>query len=147
MKTPLLSTAALCLAGWLTGCQQTTDVEPQSLSRMVAGNYTTNAFVNPLFVALRTDQMPQLTVKPETDSTVTLIYKQFSPNKATEQLTQILVQRQGETLALKQAGKLIGSWQWDRVFTSNGMETQTNVLQLAKQVSQDSSVSFTGYRN
>ncbi len=147
MKTLLLSTAALCLTGWLTGCQQTTDVEPQSLSRTVAGTYKTNAFVNPLFVALHADQMPKLTVKVETDSTVTLIYRQFSPTKVTQQLTQVLLQRRGETLTLKQAGKLIGSWQWDRVFTSNGMETQTNVLQLAKQVSQDSSVSFTGYRD
>lgn len=146
MRTPLLSTTALCLAGLLTSCQQGADIEPQSLSQAVAGTYKTNAFVNPLFVALHTDQIPHLVVKPETDSTVTLIYNQFSPSKVTQQLTQVVLQRQGETIFLKQNGKPIGSWQWDRVFTSNGVETQTNVLQLAKQVSQDSSVSFTGYR-
>lgn len=147
MKTPLLSVTALMLTSWLTGCQQTGDVEPQSLARTVAGVYKTNAFVNPLFVALNTNQMPQLLVKPETDSTVTLTYVQFYPAKTAKQLTNVLLQRQGDVLTLTQAGKPIGSWQWDRIFTSNGMETQANVLQLSNQVSQDSSVSFTGYRD
>ncbi len=146
MKTPLLSVTALLLTSWLTGCQQTNDIEPQSLARSVAGTYKTNAFVNPLFVALTAGQLPQLFVKPETDSTVTVVYTQFHPTKMTQQLAHVLLQRSGDVVTLKQEGKIIGSWQWDRVFTSNGMETQANVLQLASQSGQDSSLSFTGYR-
>lgn len=147
MKTPLLSVTALLLTSWLTGCQQTNDIEPQSLARSVAGTYKTNAFVNPLFVELTTGQLPQLLVKPETDSTVTLIYTQFHPTKLTQELSHVLLQRKGDVVTLEQAGRAIGSWQWDRVFTSNGMETQANVLQLTNQSSQDSSLSFTGYRD
>jgi hypothetical protein len=117
------------------------------LARSVAGTYKTNAFVNPLFVELTTGQLPQLVVKPETDSMVTLVYMQFHPTKTTQQLAHILLQQRGDVVTLKQAGKTIGSWQWDRVFTSNGMETQANVLQLTNQFSQDSSLSFTGYRD
>lgn len=146
MKTPLLSVTALLLTGWLTGCQHTNDIEPQSLARSVAGTYKTNAYVNPLFVALTAGQLPQLFVKPETDSTVTVVYTQFHPTKTTQQLAHVLLQRSGDVVTLKQEGKVIGSWQWDRIFTSNGMETQANVLQLANQSGQDSSLSFTGYR-
>lgn len=147
MKTPLLSVTALLLTSWLTGCQQTNDIEPQSLARSVAGTYKTNAFVNPLFVELNTSQMPQLIVKPETDSTVTLIHTQFYPTKTAQQLNRVLLQRQGDIITLKLDNKTIGTWQWDRIFTSNGMETQANVLQLTNQISQDSSLSFTGYRD
>lgn len=146
MKTPLLSVTALLLTSWLTGCQQTNDIEPQSLARSVAGTYKTNAFVNPLFVELSTSQLPQLIVKPETDSTVTLVYMQFYPSKTAKQLTHVLLQRQGDAVTLRQAGKTIGNWQWDRIFTSNGMETKANVLQLTNQVGQDGSLSFTGYK-
>lgn len=146
MKTPLLSVTALLLTSWLTGCQQTNDIEPQSLARSVAGTYKTNAFVNPLFVALTDKQLPQLLVKPETDSTVILVYTKSYPTKTTQQLAHVLLQRSGDVVTLKQEGKIIGSWQWDRVFTGNGMETQANVLQLANQSGQDNSPSFTGYR-
>jgi hypothetical protein len=144
MKKPLLfSTLGLLLA-----CQPESNVSPAatSLAAEVAGLYRTNVYLDPACLAIPTEQMPYVELKAESANSVTLVYTKLYPAKAIQSFEHVIVQRQAEAIEFRLAGASIGTLQTDRLFTSNGMEKQGNLLRVSMQHNPQNTVYFAGSR-
>jgi hypothetical protein len=118
-----------------TACQRESDIQPnaQTLAGEVVGTYRTNVYLDPSGVALSAGQMPYVELQAESDSTVTLIYKERFPDTSSLQVLNVIVKRQANVIQLRQAGLTIGSFQTDRIFLNNGMEKQGKLLRISLQ--------------
>lgn len=135
--------------GGMTACQPEADVVPNAttLSGEVAGSYRTNAFLDLSCVALPTGQMPSVDLRAETDSTVTVRYTRYTPDRVVQQLSGVTLRRQAEAVQLRLADSSIGTLQTDRIFTNSGMEKQGKLLRISLQNSaQQPALLFSGYR-
>lgn len=123
------------LLGTLVACQQDDSIQPDptTLAAEVGGVYRTNAFINPSCVAIPTDQMPTVTLLPESDSVVALLYAYQVPVKGAKQIGGIRLIRQADSSVQLRSGNFaLGSVQTDRVFTNNGMEKQGKLLRITQ---------------
>ena len=145
MKKRLLFWA---FAGLLTACNRETDIQPNpsSLAEEVVGTYRTNFYLDPSCVAIPADQMPFAELKAESDNTVTIMYTNPYPAKASQLLEHVLLTRDAESVQLRIADSTIGTLQTDRVFTNNGMEKQGKLLRITMQANPQSVMYFTGVK-
>ncbi|GAA4410958.1 hypothetical protein GCM10023187_36200 [Nibrella viscosa] len=121
------------ITGLLAACRQEIEPESATLAGRLAGAYQTNSFLDVLCIALPADKMPVAELKAESDSEVTVTLRRFHPDTNTQTLTNITLQPQADkSIRLLYNGEVIGTYQTDRVFTNSGMETQGNVLRIAK---------------
>lgn len=146
MNARLLSVATGLMLSVLTGCQESSPVDPLTLAKKVAGDYQTNAYADPICVAVPSDKMARTSVRAIGDSSITVVFRRFYPADQSFTLSPIRLTRQGEAIQLWQDKRLVGTWQNDRIFTDNGRETQANVLRLVNLKASADSVSFIGYR-
>lgn len=128
------------LIGALTACQHESDIQPNtsSLAGEAVGTYRTNFYLDPSYATLSQSQMPYVELKQESDSNVTLLLTRQYPASETQVIPHVLLQRKANGVELRIANTRVGTLQTDRVFTSNGMEKQGQLLRLT---AQDSSVS------
>ncbi|NDU93417.1 hypothetical protein [Spirosoma terrae] len=144
MKKQLLFFALLVA---LSACQNENDVRPnQAITSAASGLYQTNFFLDPSCVAIPDGKMPYAEIKKETDSTITIAYTRFYPDKEIRQLEHVLLSRQAESIQLKLNKASIGSIQTDRIFTDKGMEKEGQVLRINWQKTPQDFIYFTGYK-
>ena len=102
---------------------------PITLAGEVSGTYRTNPFVNPSCVAIPASQMPVVTLKPESDGVVSLVYAYQFPKSGSRQITGVLLSRRADSaVQLTHGNVVLGTIQTDRVFTDDGMEKQGKLL-------------------
>lgn len=118
-------------------CTPENDVQPGpvTLAGEVSGMYRTNPYVNPSCVAIPTSQMPVVTLRPESNGVVSLIYAYQFPKPGSHRLTGVLLSRRADsTVQLTYGNVVLGTVQTDRVFTNNGMEKQGKLLRIDVQL-------------
>ena len=119
------------LIGLFTACRNETDIVPtSSLANEIAGTYRTNVYLDPSTVAIPADQMPYITIKAESDSSVTILFTKFYPTKESRLIEHVRVSQQADGVRLRVTNGSIGALQTDRIFTNNGMEKQGKLLRL-----------------
>ena len=124
----LLSSLAACTPG--------NDVQPNpgTLAGEVSGLYRTNPYVNPSCVAIPAEKMPTITLRPESDGVVSLVYTYQFSKPDSQQLTGVLLSRRADSVVQLTYGNVVlGTVQTDRVFTDNGMEKQGKLLRVDRQ--------------
>jgi len=117
-------------------CTQENDVHPSpgTLAGEVSGAYRTNPFVNPSCVAIPASQMPIITLRPESDGVVSLVYAYQFPKPGSRQITGVQLSRRADSaVQLTHDNVVLGTVQTDRVFTNNGMEKQGKLLRVDAQ--------------
>lgn len=138
----------LVITGLMASCRQEIEPEAATPAARLSGTYQTNGFLDVLCIALPSDKMPVAELRADSDSEVTVTIRRFFPAPETKTLKKVALQVQNDqSVWLLYQGKLIGSYQTDRIFTSSGMEIEGNVLRINKSTddSQQSFV-FTGYK-
>lgn len=124
-------------------CGRENDIAP-TLATEVAGEYTTNGFLDYLCIALPPDKMPTATLREESAGSVTLTYLQQYPTVRLLTIKQVQLQRLPDnSVQLAQQGEILGTVRTDRAFGSNGLERQALVLRVQRQNGTDG-FSFTG---
>lgn len=117
----------------LAACTQENDVQPSpnTLAGEVSGTYRTNPYIDPSCVAIPASQMPIVTLRPESDGIVSLVYAYQFPRAGSRQLTGVQLSRRSDsTVQLTHGNVVLGTVQTDRVFTNNGMEKQGKLLRI-----------------
>ncbi|MEZ0543009.1 hypothetical protein [Fibrella arboris] len=142
MKKALLFSTLVFLSA---ACSRSNDVAP-TLAGEVSGTYLTNGFLDILCIALPANQMPAVTLTPETDAAVTLTYLRKYPTAQSQTFTHLQLTRLTDnSIQLAQQGQVIGTVQTDRAFNSNGMERQALVLRVqANTTDPQTAITFTG---
>lgn len=135
--TPMKKQLLFCLLlSSFAACRQENDVQPspRTLADEVSGLYRTNPFVNPSCVAIPASQMPTITLRPESDGVVSLVYASYFPKPGSQRLTGVLLSRRADSAVQLTLGNVVlGVVQTDRVFTNNGMEKQGELLRVNTQ--------------
>ncbi|MBC7571696.1 MAG: hypothetical protein H7319_18495 [Spirosoma sp.] len=137
------------LLGSLAACTQENDVQPSpnTLAGEVSGAYRTNPYVDPSCVAIPASQMPVVTLRPESDGIVSLVYAYQFPKPGSQQLTGIQLSRRADNaVQLTHGNVVLGTVQIDRVFTNNGMEKQGRLLRINALDTQPNVPYFTGVK-
>ena len=134
--TPMKKQLFCLLLSSLAACTPESDVQPSvsTLAGEVSGTYQTNPYVNPSCVAIPASQMPTVTLRPEADGGVSLVYAYQFPKPGSQQLTGVSLSRRADSaVQLIHGDAVLGTVQIDRVFTSNGMEKQGKLLRVTVQ--------------
>ncbi|MBO0950224.1 hypothetical protein [Fibrella forsythiae] len=141
MKKALLFSTLLFVSA---ACSRNNDVAP-TLASEVAGTYLTNGFLDILCIALPANQMPAVTLTPETEAAVTLTYLRQYPTAQSQTLTHLQLTRLADkSIQLTQQGQVLGTVQTDRAFNTNGMERQALVLRVQTNANPQTAITFTG---
>ncbi len=142
MKKALLFSTLLFLSA---ACSRNADVAP-TLAGEVAGTYLTNGFLDYLCIALPPNQMPMVTIVPESDAAVTLTYLKQYPVAQSQTFSHLQLTRLADkSIQLTQQGQVIGTVSPDRAFNANGMERQALVLRVQSNTSDpQTAIVFTG---
>ncbi len=120
---------------------------PATLAGEVSGTYRTNPYLDPSCVATPAGQMSVVTLRPESDGVVSLVYAYQFPKPGTHQLTGVLLSRQADSaVQLTHGNVVLGTVQTDRVFTNNGMEKQGKLLRINAPYTQPDIPYFAGVK-
>ncbi|MBD2754873.1 hypothetical protein [Spirosoma validum] len=143
MKKQLLFCA---FVGLMTSCQQEDAIQPSSptLAGEAVGTYQTNVYLDPAYVATASSELPYAELKAESANSVTLIYSKLYPVKSSHSIEHVTLLREPNGIQLSAAGSVIGTLQTDRVFTSNGMEKQGQLLRISMQNDSANGLYFIG---